>query len=72
MMKCAIQWINTNGNATPDTNDAVQFCRSKAHEFDCDDGRFVHVAASPWFPICAAHSVRLDALGNWESAPFMF
>lgn len=77
-MKCVIQWIDEQGNRTPDDNEAIQYCRIKAHIFerpvDCPPNISdiwasydIPVPASSWWPICAEHSKRLAA--NWETKP---
>ena len=64
-MKCAIQWVDAQGNATPDTNDAVAMVRRAAHY----SARLnIGFAATDWYPICSEHAKRLADPGMeyWE------
>jgi hypothetical protein len=67
---CQIQWIDANGNPTPDNNPAIQRVRTIARD-EIVSGRKVHFDASRWFCICAKHSKQLSEPGMhiWECAP---
>lgn len=70
-MKCKIQWIDENGNLTPDNNEAIGLVWLEAHteyihghEIDLDKGEEL--------PICAEHYKRLKDRGMewWRFQPF--
>lgn len=67
-MKCAIKWVDKQGNFTPDTNDAVILVRCRGR-IEKHHGRAV--PQSEWFGCCAEHAKRLDDAGMhiWECAP---
>lgn len=69
-MKCEIQWIDQQGNSTPDENEAIGYaiCR---HVDPCPGGRYPLFAPydSRPIPICHAHKRVLDGLPNWRFTP---
>jgi hypothetical protein len=67
---CQIQWIDKQGNPTPDNNPAIQLVRTIERN-EVIAGRMVHFSASQWFCICAEHSKQLGELGMhiWECVP---
>ncbi len=69
MKTCEIQWIDRQGDPTPDNNPATQRVRCPAR-VEQIAGRAVTFDASPWFYICAEHSKRLNEKGMhiWECA----
>ena len=69
MPKCQIQWIDKQGNPTPDNNEAIQRVRTVARVQQIG-GRGVSFEASQWFCICAEHSKQLNNPGMhiWECA----
>jgi hypothetical protein len=62
MCKCKIQWIDSNGNPTPDDNDAVAMAT-------CYDPRTFGSAGSDSFPICAKHAEQALTLEYWKLSP---
>ena len=69
-MKCEIKWIDKDGNATPDNNEAIQLARTKDRMADVGGANGpVHFTASRWYPICAEHSKRFSETGMhiWET-----
>jgi len=69
---CRIQWVDANGNPTPDKSTAIGTVYCKAHLAWMPDGRAVTMEKSASFPICAWHARRLDEPGmeNWVFEPF--
>jgi hypothetical protein len=67
---CQIQWIDTQGNPTPDSNPAIACVRCKANE-QIIAGRVVRFTQSEWFNICAEHAKQLSQPGMeiWECEP---
>ena len=63
MCKCAIKWVDEQGNATPDENESIGSVMLPDRVIQLSDGRGVKVEASSWFPICAAHAKQLTAPG---------
>ncbi len=59
---CRIQWLDSDGNATPDNNEAIGRVRLEARVVQIG-GIGVPMAASVWFPICAEHAKRLRERG---------
>jgi len=70
MCQCAIQWIDVQGNATPDTNQAIGHVMLPARIVQAC-GRGVAMDATKWFPICAEHAKRLQDhdMVNWVFKP---
>ena len=58
-MKCTIQWIDADGEPTPDTNEAVALVR-------CNDSIN---SSGKKHPICEQHLKRLKYIDNWEVYP---
>lgn len=71
MPQCQIQWINSKGVKTPDTNDAIGTVYVRAHDFRLLDGTHISYPQSDTFYICAEHAKRLGAKGmeNWVFTP---
>lgn len=67
MHTCEIQWIDANGNATPDNNPAIGRVRIRDHVVQFAD-RGVRVPAGKWLYICAEHAKRMNnsECMNWE------
>ena len=69
-MKCQIQWIDKQGNPTPDDNEAIGYaiCR---HTDPCIGGGYPVYAPhdSAPYPICHEHKRQLDSLFNWRFTP---
>lgn len=68
MPKCKIQWIDQNGEPTPDDNEAIgevwRVANTQIHH-----GRQIHFSESEHFPICAEHALRLP-MPHWEFEPY--
>ncbi len=66
---CEIQWVDAQGEPTPDTNPAIQRVRVVEHVQKIG-GRAITFKQSPWYCICAEHSKRLNDPGMhiWECA----
>jgi hypothetical protein len=64
---CQIQWIDAQGNPTPDSNRAIARVRCKARE-QIIAGRVVRFDQSQWFNICAEHTAQMSNPGMeiWE------
>jgi hypothetical protein len=64
---CQIQWIDSQGNPTPDSAPSIGRVRTKTRTEEIA-GRRVAFDASPWFHICAWHARRLSDPGMqiWE------
>jgi hypothetical protein len=60
---CQIEWIDAQGNPTPDSNSAVARVRCKARE-QIITGRVVRFLQSDWFHICAEHAKEVKQSGN--------
>jgi hypothetical protein len=67
MTNCQIQWIDPNGNLTPDSNPSIGQIRTK-NRVEQIGGRGVRFSASQWFHVCADHAKRLADPGMdiWE------
>ena len=65
MVICQIQWIDRNGQFTPDTNPAIGLVWVVRHTT-----RYGIVLESPRIPICAVHMLRLaeNGMHNWRFA----
>lgn len=59
MCVCKIQWIDSRGIPTPDTNPAVGYA-----VVTFPDGSKGHP-----IPICAEHASRAHTMGNWRILP---
>ena len=59
---CQIQWIDAQGNPTPDSNPAIARVRCKARE-QIIAGRVVRFDQSQWFNICAEHAAQMSNPG---------
>lgn len=57
MTTCKIQWIDQNGEPTPDTNEAVGTVYVEAHVVQIG-GHGVTMGRSADYPICAEHLKR--------------
>lgn len=70
MPKCQIQWVDKNGQPTPDDNPAMQRVRCRGR-IEQHHGRAIHFPGSNWFYICSEHSKRLNEPGMhyWECSP---
>jgi hypothetical protein len=64
---CQIQWIDDQGNPTPDTNPAIARVRTKAR-VEQHHGRSIKFEQSDWYCICAEHAKQLGEPGMhiWE------
>ncbi len=60
IMKCTIQWLNPDGEPTPDDNEAVAlvYCTDELCK-----------GATKLFPICADHLLRVKYYHNWIAVP---
>jgi len=58
---CRIQWIDSEGNPTPDNNPGI----GEARCFTREDR-----PPSSWFPICPDHLKRMPLNGRWEFRRF--
>jgi hypothetical protein len=69
-LSCQIQWIDSSGNPTPDSNPAIMLVRTK-QRVEQHHGRALQFSASQWFPICACHATQLSDPGMhiWECKP---
>ena len=69
-LTCRIQWIDAQGQPTPDNNPAVAMVRSSNAE---NIRRFPHANLKPsqWFPCCAEHLAQLSLpdMHEWEQRP---
>jgi len=67
---CKIRWIDANGKATPDTNDAIGYvqCEAYAIEFPDAVGGKIDYPESEWWPVCKNHSKQLNTPGmhHWK------
>jgi hypothetical protein len=71
MCKCEIQWIDKNGQATPDENPAIGRVRVVSYTSQID-GRAITFPTSRWYPICFEHAKALGKPGMhiWEFEEF--
>lgn len=74
MKTCKIQWIDGQGNPTPDTNIAVGEAWMPERTYTMSDGRRVFFGESERFPICLEHLKRmrverLDKTWRFEAFP---
>jgi hypothetical protein len=69
---CQIQWIDAQGNPTPDTNPAIGRVRTK-DRWQIIAGSNIHFTQSDWYCICAEHAKRMSDPGmdiwEWECGP---
>jgi hypothetical protein len=67
---CEIEWVDSNGQPTPDMNPAVCRVRCKAR-VEQHHGRAIEFSESKWFACCAKHAERLSDPGMhiWECEP---
>lgn len=69
---CAIQWVDEQGNATPDSNPAVGRAYMAARVVQFSHGG-VRMDESTHYPICAEHRARMIAEGleseHWHFEP---
>lgn len=63
-MLCEIQWTDTDGQPTPDTNPAIGMVWMIAHQCIRDDLTHYWVPQSKEFAICADHAKRLPRLNH--------
>lgn len=59
MTTCKIQWIDENGETTPDQNPMIGFAWTVERD-EIIEGRKVHIEGSERYPICAEHAKRLS------------
>ena len=73
-MKCAIRWINSHGNPTPDDNDAIGFVYREAYRLIVADAVNGHIdyERTKDFPICPEHAKRLAEtdMHRWHFVTF--
>lgn len=68
--RCRIEWIDTNGNTTPDNHVAVGTVRQLPHYCTMPSGRtFLCEGSAESFPICAEHALQRGAHWLLESFP---
>lgn len=68
MLTCAIQWIDGNGQPTPDEKPAIGRVRLREH-FEYHAGRQLKFGDNEkWYTICACHAKQLNDPGmeHWE------
>ena len=65
-MTCKIQWVDSDGNPTPDSNRAVVMVRARESVLVRHDGSVYTAPPSEWFLCCADHVARISP--NWEIA----
>lgn len=69
-MTCKIQWVSTDGRATPDDHPAIGHVRREAYRepYPTAINGFIEYSETEWFPICAAHAERLNDRGmhHWH------
>jgi hypothetical protein len=58
MHTCQIEWVDSSGQPTPDSNPAIGRCRVEAYD-RVIHGRSIHFPTSQWFCICAEHAKQL-------------
>jgi hypothetical protein len=68
---CQIQWIDAQGNPTPDSNPAIARVRTK-ERVEQFHGRAIRFSQSNWFHICTEHAKQLSDPGMhiWECEAF--
>jgi sarcosine oxidase delta subunit len=73
-MKCRIQWINDDGERTPDTNDAVGYAWIEAYYQQPSDTLpyGLQHEESEHYPICRSHLevMRRERFAHWIFEPF--
>jgi hypothetical protein len=64
---CQIQWIDAQGNPTPDSNPSIGRVRTK-ERVEQHHGRAIKFVQSDWYCICAEQAKRLSDPGMdiWE------
>src|SRR5438093_7163350 len=71
-MKCAIRWIDSHGNPTPDDNDAIGYIIAK-HRLVVPDAvnGYIDYERTEDLPICADHAKRLAEtdMHRWHFVP---
>jgi hypothetical protein len=65
-VKCAIQWIDSVGNPTPDYNDAIGVCYTEAYIEITRMGNAIHHERSIDYPICAEHAKQFETYPTRE------
>src|SRR6266702_1643077 len=71
---CRIEWVDDNGNPTPDTNESVGYCYREAYTSEVTgawSGTF-HYDRTNNFPICEAHrqQIKGHATRHWVFVPW--
>jgi len=73
-MKCAIRWIDSHGNPTPDDNDAIGYVYREAYRLIVADAvnGYIDYERTEDFPICSEHARRLNESGmhHWQLIRF--
>ena len=73
-MKCAIQWDDSHGKPTPDTNEAIGYVYREAYRLIVPDAVNGHIdyERTEDFPICSEHTKRLNQpdMHHWHFMPF--
>jgi len=74
--KCKIQWIDSNGKATPDENDAVMVAQFHRPVLAVYTGKTLEYSSliQESFPICAEHYAQVTndmrfPRGGWTFVP---
>lgn len=75
-MKCQIQWIDSNGKPTPDTNDAVMIAHFHVPVHEYGTGKILSYKddIQGSYPICAEHYAQVTyklllPIGGWSFTP---
>ena len=63
-MKCEIQWVDKDGNPTPDDNEAIGIVHVPKHDVLMRDGTIYTAEETRHFGICREHVRRLDDIGS--------
>ena len=67
--RCQIQWVDADGNPTPDTNEAVGTVQCLG--YPCRANPSYKPEPSREFPICAEHLLRMPDDGSWIFRPYV-
>jgi hypothetical protein len=62
MPKCAIRWVDNDGQQTSDNNDAVGYVYREAHTLEVG-GSMLEYERSKDYPVCEHHLKRLEDPG---------
>src|SRR5205823_5999064 len=72
-MKCAIRWIDSHGNPTPDDNVAIGYVYREAYRLIVPDAvrGYIDYERTEDFPICSEHAKRLAEtdMHRWHFVP---